>query len=66
MNKNLQKLFEQAGGYIKVDHQGNEWTYTQDLDAELFGKLIANACAEIMVYSGKNDAAAEIAKHFGV
>ena len=66
MNKNLQKLFEQAGGYIKVDHQGNEWTYTQDLDAELFGELITKACAKIMADVGDYEAAAEIELHFGV
>ena len=64
MNKKIQKLFEQAGGYIKVDHEGNEWTYTQDLDAEFFAKLVIAECVDIGYKSSQYEFASSINDYF--
>jgi hypothetical protein len=47
MNSKIKDLFIKAGGQLKVDASGNEWTYTQDLDPEFFAKLVIMDCVEI-------------------
>ena len=36
MNKVIKKLFEHAGGRVEVGTNGNEFTYTEDLDPEFY------------------------------
>ena len=44
MNKRIEMLFKQAGGYVEVDDKGNYFTYTQDFDPETFANLIVKEC----------------------
>ncbi|CAB4133236.1 hypothetical protein UFOVP250_81 [uncultured Caudovirales phage] len=56
----------QAAGMFEVDIEGNIFTYTENLDAELFGRLISQACADILANVGDYEGAAEIQLYFGV
>ena len=49
MNKVIKKLFEQAGGTIEVcDVTRDEvWTYSDNLDPQLYAEMIINACMDI-------------------
>ncbi len=44
MNARIEHLFKQAGGYVEVDDRGNYFTYTSELDVELFARLIVREC----------------------
>ena len=57
MNKNIEWLFKQAGGYVKVDSEGNRFTYTQDFDPDTFASLIIQNCIQTLVNHGYTDAA---------
>ena len=49
MNKVIKKLFEQAGGTIEVcDVTRDEvWTYSDNLDPQLYAEMIINTCMDI-------------------
>lgn len=57
MNKNIEILFKQAGGYVEVDSEGNRFTYTQDFDPDKFASLIIESCTQTLVNHGYTDAA---------
>ena len=57
MNKDMQIMFKQAGGYVKVDSEGNRFTYTQDFDPDKFASLIIESCTQTLVNHGYTDAA---------
>jgi hypothetical protein len=57
MNKNIEILFKQAGGYVEVDSEGNRFTYTQDFDPDKFASLIVESCTQTLVNHGYTDAA---------
>ena len=57
MNKNIEWLFKQAGGYVQVDSDGNRFTYTQDFDPDKFASLIIESCTQTLVNHGYTDAA---------
>jgi hypothetical protein len=57
MNKDMQILFKQAGGYVEVDSEGNRFTYTQDFDPDKFASLIIESCTQTLVNHGYTDAA---------
>jgi hypothetical protein len=48
MNKSIELLFKQAGGYIEVDDSGNQSTYTYDFDPETFALLITKECINVV------------------
>ena len=56
MNKDIELLFKQAGGYVKVDSEGNRFTYTQDFDPDKFASLIIESCTQTLVNHGYTDA----------
>jgi hypothetical protein len=47
MNEIIKALFIQAGGSIEEEN-GNLWTYSDDLDPELFAQLVVRECAEMV------------------
>jgi len=57
MNKDIEILFKQAGGYVKVDSEGNRFTYTQDFDPDKFASFIIESCTQKLVNHGYTDAA---------
>ena len=57
MNKDIEILFKQAGGYVEVDSEGNRFTYTQDFDPDKFASLIIESCSQTLVNHGYTDAA---------
>jgi len=57
MNKDIEKLFKQAGGYVNVDSEGNRFTYTQDFEPSVFASLIIESCTQTLVNHGYTDAA---------
>ena len=57
MNKDIEILFKQAGGYVEVDGEGNRFTYTQDFDPDKFASLIIESCTQTLVNHGYTDAA---------
>jgi glutamate/tyrosine decarboxylase-like PLP-dependent enzyme len=57
MNKDIEILFKQAGGYVEVDSEGNCFTYTQDFDPDTFASLIIESCNQTLVNHGYTDAA---------
>jgi len=57
MNKDIEILFKQAGGYVEVDSEGNRFTYTQDFDPDTFASLIIQNCIQTLVNYGYTDAA---------
>jgi hypothetical protein len=57
MNKDIEKLFKQAKGYVEVDSEGNRFTYTQDFDPDTFASLIIENCIQTLVNHGYTDAA---------
>ena len=64
MNKDIELLFKQAGGYVKVDSEGNRFTYTQDFDPDTFASLIIQNCIQTLVNHGYTDAAQCLEKEF--
>ena len=57
MNKTIEWLFKQAGGYVEVDSKGNRFTYTQDFDPDKFARLLIQDCTQTLVNHGYTDAA---------
>ncbi len=57
MNKDIQILFKQAGGYIEIDEDGNIFTYAHDFDPDKFASLVIQSCTQILVNHGYTDAA---------
>ena len=57
MNKDIEILFKQAGGYVEVDSEGNRFTYTQDFDSDKFASLIIESCTQTLINHGYTDAA---------
>ena len=64
MNKDIQILFRQAGGYIETDATGNSFTYTQDFDPDKFARLLIEDCNQTLVNHGYTDAADVLEKHY--
>ena len=62
MNEIIKNLFIQAGGGVEEEN-GNLWTYTDDLDPELFGQLVVRECINAC---GSDFGTELIKKHFGV
>ncbi len=81
MNEIIKALFIQAGGSVEEEN-GNLWTYSDDLDPELFAQLVVRECAEQIIAKGTDwvdfapsqtgvrpeywDMTQQIKKHFGV
>ena len=57
MNKDMQIMFKQAGGYIEIDEDGNIFTYAHDFDPAKFASLIIESCTHTLVNHGYTDAA---------
>ena len=64
MNKTIEWLFKQAGGYVEVDNKGNRFTYTQDFDPDLFAGLVISQCVQSLVNYGYTDAATMLANEY--
>jgi len=45
MNDHIKALFIQAGGSVEEEN-GNLWTYSDDLDPELFAQLVVRECID--------------------
>ena len=74
MNDRIKALFIQAGGTVEEDN-GNLWTYSDDLDPELFAQLVVRECANIADTERSNSVGCgyitktngmRIKEHFGV
>ena len=57
MNKDMQIMFKQAGGYIEIDENGNIFTYAHDFDPNKFSRLVIESCTQTLVNHGYTDAA---------
>ena len=64
MNKDIQILFKQAGGYIEIDEQGNIFTYAHDFDPEQFARSLIMECYQTLINHGYTDAANVLDKEF--
>jgi predicted adenine nucleotide alpha hydrolase (AANH) superfamily ATPase len=64
MNKDIEKLFKQAKGYVEVDEQGNRSTYTYDFDPDVFASLIIEQCVQTLVNHGYTDAATVLSTEY--
>lgn len=64
MNKTIEWLFKQAGGYVEVDSKGNRFTYTQDFDPDKFARLLIEDCNQTLVNHGYTDAATVLEAHY--
>jgi len=51
MNKIIRNLFIQAGGGVEEEN-GNLWTYSEDLDPELFAQLVVRKCISEVAMMG--------------
>ena len=65
MNEIIKALFIQAGGSVEEEN-GNLWTYSDDLDPELFAQLIVRECANIADTAEPYKAYDLIKQRFGV
>jgi hypothetical protein len=65
MNKAIKALFIQAGGSVEEEN-GNLWTYSDDLDPELFAQLVVRECANIADTAEPYKAYDLIKQRFGV
>lgn len=65
MNEIIKNLFIQAGGSVEEEN-GNLWTYSDDLDPELFAQLIVQECLSHMKEGDIDFAIWSIKQHFGV
>jgi hypothetical protein len=65
MNKTIKSLFIQAGGGVEEEN-GNLWTYSDDLDPELFAQLVVRECANIADTAEPYKAYDLIKQRFGV
>ena len=64
MNKDIEKLFKQAIGYVEVDEKGNRSTYTYDFDPDVFASLIIEQCVQTLVNHGYTDAATMLSTEY--
>ena len=64
MNKDIEKLFKQAKGYVEVDEEGNRSTYTYDFDPDVFASLIIEQCVQTLVNHGYTDAATVLSTEY--
>ena len=64
MNKDIQILFKQAGGYIEIDEKGNIFTYAHDFDPEQFARSLIMECYQTLINHGYTDAANVLDKEF--
>ena len=64
MNKDIEKLFKEAKGYVEVDSEGNRFTYTQDFDPDTFASLIIEQCVQTLVNHGYTDAATVLSTEY--
>ena len=64
MNKDIQILFKQAGGYIETDEDGNIFTYAHDFDPEQFARSLIMECYQTLINHGYTDAANVLDKEF--
>jgi predicted adenine nucleotide alpha hydrolase (AANH) superfamily ATPase len=64
MNKDIEKLFKQAKGYVEVDEEGNRSTYTYDFDPDVFASLIIEQCVQTLVNHGYTDAATMLSTEY--
>ena len=64
MNKDIQILFKQAGGYIEIDENGNIFTYAHDFDPEQFARSLIMECYQTLINHGYTDAANVLDKEF--
>jgi hypothetical protein len=64
MNKDIEKLFKEAKGYVEVDSKGNRFTYTQDFDPDTFASLIIEQCVQTLVNHGYTDAATVLSTEY--
>ena len=64
MNKDIQILFKQAGGYIEIDEDGNIFTYAHDFDPEQFARSLIMECYQTLINHGYTDAANVLDKEF--
>ena len=51
MNRIIRNLFIQAGGGVEEEN-GNLWTYSEDLDPELFAQLVVRKCISEVAMMG--------------
>jgi hypothetical protein len=65
MNKVIKAMFIQAGGSVEEEN-GNLWTYSDDLDPELFAQLVVRECANIADTAEPYKAYDLIKQRFGV
>jgi hypothetical protein len=65
MNDRIKALFIQAGGSVEEEN-GNLWTYSDDLDPELFAQLVVRECANIADTAEPYKAYDLIKQRFGV
>jgi hypothetical protein len=64
LNKDIEILFRNAGGYIETDANGNSFTYTQDFDPDKFARLIIEDVNLTLVNHGYTDAAECLKEHY--
>lgn len=70
MNEIIKALFIQAGGIVEEEN-GNLWTYSDDLDPELFAQLVVKDCY-VALFPALRDMISRgqaydlIKQHFGV
>ena len=64
MNKDIEKLFKEANGYVEVDEEGNLSTYTYDFDPDVFASLIIEQCVQTLVNHGYTDAATVLSTEY--
>jgi hypothetical protein len=64
MNKDIQILFKQAGGYIETDEKGNIFTYAHDFDPAHFAHSLVMECYQTLINHGYTDAANVLEKEF--
>jgi len=70
MNEIIKALFIQAGGSVEEEN-GNLWTYSDDLDPELFAQLVVKDCY-VALFPALRDMISRgqaydlIKQHFGV
>jgi hypothetical protein len=70
MNEIIKNLFIQAGGSVEEEN-GNLWTYSDDLDPELFAQLVVKDCY-VALFPALRDMISRgqaydlIKQHFGV
>jgi hypothetical protein len=67
MNERIKTLFIKAGGGIEEEN-GNLWTYSDDLDPELFAQLVVRECADVATINAHQweSPGTYVLKHFGV